>query len=68
MTKVEIKKLKEELDSFNVFSFFSRYGLDFLNSEGFIEAVYIKASEDTKFWLKHAPHNLSGDYHGERKS
>jgi hypothetical protein len=60
MEELKIKKLKEELNFATVFSFFVKYGLDFLNSESFVEAVYQKANDDVNFWLTNAPHNLNG--------
>jgi hypothetical protein len=64
MSRTEIEKLKKELDFFTVFSFFEKYGLNFVNSEAFRIATYLKANDDTKFWLTNAPHNLRGNHHG----
>jgi hypothetical protein len=53
-----VKAIKEILNDMTVFEFLNNFGIDVVNSQTFVQAVYEKAQEDTQFWLKNAPHKL----------
>jgi hypothetical protein len=63
--KSKTKNIEETLEHRSVFYFFRRYGLAFVCSNAFKRAVYLKACDDSIFWLRNAPHGLRGDCHGE---
>jgi hypothetical protein len=66
--KSETKNIKEALEHKNVFYFFKRYGLAFVCSNAFKKAVYLKARDDSIFWLRNAPHCLKSGFNGDGKS
>jgi hypothetical protein len=59
--RAKVEKIKEALEHENVFCFFKKYGLAFVCSNAFKRAVYLKAPNDSIFWLRNAPHGLRGD-------
>lgn len=65
--KSKTENLRRTLEHENVFYFFKRYGLGFVCSNAFVNAVYQKAREDVEVWFKHAPHGLNGDHYDNRK-